>query len=363
MGLVAAKCTQCGANIEVDDSKEAGICKFCGTAFITEKVISNYNTNITNNFAGATINVNGPNLNNLYQLARRFKLDGNSTEAAKYYNMIIEQDSSSWEAYFYVVYYKALLVDKTQIQSSAMSIVTCLDTVFDLIDKEETTTEGKESAIIEVADSCLSLATVLHNAILDPSDVIVSSAEIPSHIRDVAKICVYIATIGYMVGDTIERRFPDLLLNDKTIIVSCWKQGVDFHTDCIGELPNKSKGYDIINGYVEKIVKYDNSYMAPVNSSSGNTSSGSGGCYIATCVYGSYDCPQVWTLRRFRDDTLDTKWYGKVFIKCYYAISPILVKWFGKTKWFRRFWKTKLDRMVSNLNDKGVDGSRYFDKY
>lgn len=25
------------------------------------------------------------------------------------------------------------------------------------------------------------------------------------------------------------------------------------------------------------------------------------GCYVATCVYGSYDCPEVWTLRRFRD--------------------------------------------------------------
>ena len=37
MSLVAAICTQCGAQIEVDDSKEAGICKHCGTAFITEK--------------------------------------------------------------------------------------------------------------------------------------------------------------------------------------------------------------------------------------------------------------------------------------------------------------------------------------
>ena len=41
MGFVAAKCTQCGANIEVDDTKEAGICKFCGTAFVTEKAINN----------------------------------------------------------------------------------------------------------------------------------------------------------------------------------------------------------------------------------------------------------------------------------------------------------------------------------
>jgi uncharacterized membrane protein len=44
MGLIAAKCTNCGANIEVDDSKEAGICSHCGTAFITEKVINNYVT-------------------------------------------------------------------------------------------------------------------------------------------------------------------------------------------------------------------------------------------------------------------------------------------------------------------------------
>ena len=53
MALKPAICTQCGANIEVDDSKEAGICKYCGTAFITEKVIANYNYttvhNITNN--------------------------------------------------------------------------------------------------------------------------------------------------------------------------------------------------------------------------------------------------------------------------------------------------------------------------
>lgn len=43
MGLIAAKCTQCGANIEVDGAKEAGICKFRGTTFVTEKAIYNYN--------------------------------------------------------------------------------------------------------------------------------------------------------------------------------------------------------------------------------------------------------------------------------------------------------------------------------
>lgn len=59
MGFVAAICTQCGANIDVDDSKEAGVCSHCGTAFITEKVVNNYHihNNVTNNIEHATIHV------------------------------------------------------------------------------------------------------------------------------------------------------------------------------------------------------------------------------------------------------------------------------------------------------------------
>ena len=38
MALIAAKCTQCGADIEVDETKEGGVCKNCGTPFITEKI-------------------------------------------------------------------------------------------------------------------------------------------------------------------------------------------------------------------------------------------------------------------------------------------------------------------------------------
>ena len=49
MGMVAAICTQCGAAIKVDESKEAGICPHCGTAFITEKVVNNYVVNNTVN--------------------------------------------------------------------------------------------------------------------------------------------------------------------------------------------------------------------------------------------------------------------------------------------------------------------------
>lgn len=86
-----------------------------------------------------------------------------------------------------------------------------------------------------------------------------------------------------------------------------------------------------------------------------------GGCYVATCVYGSYDCPQVWTLRRFRDYELSKSWYGRLFIKTYYAISPKIVKLFGKTKWFNNMWRPKLDKMVAKLNEEGYESTPYDD--
>ncbi len=86
------------------------------------------------------------------------------------------------------------------------------------------------------------------------------------------------------------------------------------------------------------------------------------GCYVATAVYGSYDCPEVWTLRRYRDNKLATTWLGRAFIRIYYAISPTLVRWFGKTKWFNRFFKSILDKKVRQLNERGVDNTAYNDR-
>lgn len=101
--------------------------------------------------------------------------------------------------------------------------------------------------------------------------------------------------------------------------------------------------------------------LAQSNSSSPSTSDNSGCCYIATCVYGSYDCPQVWTLRRFRDDFLAEHAFGRGFIRCYYAIAPYLVKIFGDCSPVRSFWKLLLDRMVGTLNKMGYQDTPYED--
>jgi hypothetical protein len=87
-----------------------------------------------------------------------------------------------------------------------------------------------------------------------------------------------------------------------------------------------------------------------------------GGCYIATAVYGSYDCPEVWVLRRYRDYSLARTWYGRTFIKCYYFISPKIVRHFGKAKLFNTFWKKVLDQKVKQLKSKGYGETPFKDK-
>jgi len=115
----------------------------------------------------------------------------------------------------------------------------------------------------------------------------------------------------------------------------------------------------------EEVKKVYPDYVAPsltTYSYSNTYSNTSGGCYVATCVYGSYECPQVWTLRRYRDNTLAETLLGRLFIRTYYAVSPTIVKWFGETAWFKKLWKGKLDRMVAKLKAEGVEDTPYDDR-
>ncbi len=78
------------------------------------------------------------------------------------------------------------------------------------------------------------------------------------------------------------------------------------------------------------------------------------GCYIATCVYGSYDCPEVRVLRRYRDEKLALTAPGRWFIRCYYALSPTAVRVLGDSAFIRNIWRKMLDRKIRSLRRQGV---------
>lgn len=113
--------------------------------------------------------------------------------------------------------------------------------------------------------------------------------------------------------------------------------------------------------------KYEHTFISSGRTGTGSVGKNStdvkngGACYIATCVYGSYDTPELWIFRRFRDGYLGSRGWGRAFIRVYYAVSPVLVFLFGRSHWFRSFWRRVLDRIAADLRKKGYEDTRYSD--
>lgn len=117
----------------------------------------------------------------------------------------------------------------------------------------------------------------------------------------------------------------------------------------------------IIETIAQKTIRSNaNSYGT--SSYSRTTKTSSGGCYVATAIYGSYDCPEVWLLRRYRDFSLQQSVLGRLFIKVYYKISPIFVKYFGNNRIFKSVGKFVLDKIVNLLRNKGYSDGCYYDR-
>jgi hypothetical protein len=109
-----------------------------------------------------------------------------------------------------------------------------------------------------------------------------------------------------------------------------------------GEVRNKHHSFISINGNPDDDV-------CNICGITRRSSKKQGVCYIATAVYGSYDCPQVQILRNYRDDVLSNTWHGRTFIRLYYATSPTVVKFLGKKEWFNKFFRKRLDALVEML--------------
>lgn len=374
-------CEMCGST-ELLKQDGMYVCQSCGTKYSVEEA--------KKMMVEGTVKIdNSDKLKNYYTLARQARESNDAENAVKYYDLIKQEDPNSWEACFYNVYFRATQTKIMFIQSAANSINNCLGTVFDLIKNGPDSEEEKKNHALEVALRVTLICTLLessskstlNNCWSDTSNSI-------SHALDYSNRTLAAADALFKCGDLIER---DYNTDDGMMKNACelWKSGVNMWKTAYALFDDHANRYSIMkNSYVSKIQKYQNGYVfsSPLYSgfpgqyasvvgknsnsdfgvgySSGSSSGGSssGGCYVATAVYGSYDCPQVWTLRRYRDYTLAETWYGRAFIHTYYAISPTLVKWFGHTEWFKKMWKGKLDRMVENLRAEGVEDTPYEDR-
>lgn len=336
-------CEMCGST---DLMKQDGVfvCQSCGCKYSVEEA-KRMMVEGTVDVQGTVKVDNSAFVEKYLANARRAKNKTDWEEVEKYYNMVEQNDPQNIEAIFYSSYGKAMLsltdADRFKRQQK-----------FDVFGKSISVIDDYYD--VNKADELMPIIQEMSTDLirLTQSNFVYNTS---NNGNDSNYTWIMFAQAEIQFIESVE----NILKKDEKAYLY---QIVITHYDrCIRNAKvdlNTSNLYrDRMQKANERLAELDPTYQAKTV-----PETKVGGCYVATAVYSSYDCPQVWTLRRYRDYTLAETWYGRAFIRTYYAFSPTLVKWFGHTDWFKKMWKGKLDRMVANLNTEGVEDTPYEDK-
>ncbi|MEE0866251.1 MAG: CFI-box-CTERM domain-containing protein [Clostridia bacterium] len=361
------KCELCGSN---DFKKVNGEyeCQFCHTKYSPEdakKMMIEGTVEVT-----GTVNIDVSDKQKNYEkLAERSFKDKLYDQAYNYYEKLLEMDSDNWE----YVYKKGVCAawQSTLANFRVDETIKACKNAFNIIEIQNIELENKEKVCYQMADDinkvCVAFCALAQNHYNEFWELESAAPDYWGHLQQLIDCEEYAKEIikEYIANDETKDLYLVILKNLVTYLCEIcasrkYKSGYNQYGATYGWIWYKNElraplieKYD---NYVLEIKKLEPEYVAPVMQKQAKA-----GCYVATCVYGSYDCPQVWTLRRYRDYCLAETWYGRLFIKTYYAISPTIVKLFGKTKWFKSIWKIKLDKMVKKLQDEGYSAKPYND--
>lgn len=280
--------------------------------------------------------------------ARRAREKQDWEEVEKYYNLVEQNDPYNIEAVFYSAFGKAKMsmIDQDLFKRKQICGVLCRS--ISVIDDYYNVTKSIENQrlIIQMHYDLMDMyhSNFVFNRTVNAYGITIWSDEKETYYLFATVAIGFIESVENIIRKDNQFVYWKLVFEQERYLID--NEGMNKDSR---EFHQQKALY-----YAEQIKRVDPSFHDDIPTA--------GACYVATCVYGSYDCPPVWTLRRYRDYTLGETWYGRAFIRTYYAISPTLVKWFGKTKWFKNMWKPKLDRMVKRLNDEGVEDTPYNDR-
>lgn len=331
---------------------QAVVCELCGSTDIVKKddmfqcqhCGAKYNVEEAKKLIG-NIKSDNNQTEKYLSLARRAKEENNAENAAKYYELVLLENPMSWEASFYTVYFQAMGCKIINIESAAYSVANNVSGTIRLI-HDNVMGDEQARALAEVIARSAAITIMFAEAAVNHYNSF-------SQVDSARSECSGRIVAADSILDQLEKGLKSYFTGNKQSIVALQELQLSYISK-YAKMYNKEYRNAEINRLTNEIRQQDSSFTPPEVET--------GGCYVATAVYGSYDCPQVWTLRRYRDDTLAKTWYGRAFVRTYYAVSPTLVKCFGETAWFKKLWRGKLDNMVKRLNAEGYENTPYRDK-
>ncbi len=382
MSRVKAKCPNCNELIDIDDSEFNVVCKYCGVPFMPKEGIEKYNEHIAalaNNLNIDTINVNAEDISNFATLGLSSLKEKNHEKCGFYADDILKRKPSAPEGLLLKAFFvsnnyskeegirKYFLAYENSKDEKLTKLI--LDTFKD--EFEDYSIENfaylfneilhhNHKSIIDLyryaltfVSSSFSDEPMITSLNLNMNDVFtyLSFKQNQSFIFDDYTFYYDQNMLVVVKEDKIYRVIYFKAINSETEKYFLKKEEKKYsYNFYVGERIVLLKSSDVIQD-LEKLIADNGCTITPIK----------GGCYIATCIYGSYNAKEVWVLRRYRDEYLSSFALGRAFIKLYYLISPSIVKLFKNNKVFHRINKKVLDRKVKKLQDKGYLDTPYRD--
>ena len=373
--LVAAKCPNCGSNIEVNQNDNKSKCEYCEATILVDDAIERLRIELS----GEVEVKNLPKFKSLIKIADRAYDDKDYEKALDNYRQALTIDPDDWRSTYRegICTARVSTLAKFDLDKAILSSKNALKILIEKKISEKDLATHKVEMAHDLIDLCITFYNFAFNHYGEYWQLDNSANEMWNRILVVRDGSKFISDV--LVNDKVISLCPKdkngeetkgwkLLALKENVLCNAticeprkYKSGYNQYGDIYATTTiNAALRAELVSEYdqcVALIKEAEPEYEPPKIDRVGKTS----GCYVATCVYGSYDCPQVWTLRRFRDYELSKTWYGRLFIKIYYKVSPTIVKVFGKTKWFNKICKPKLDKMVEKLNKEGYDSTPYED--
>ena len=242
-------CEMCGSNMV---KKEGGfyICQACGTKFIAKDSQNDGNYQFNGD-------LDSQELENLYELARRARENGDAEFGYQYYNEILIKVPYDWEAQFYVGYFRAFLVDfldDNAIDDFCRIIASAVSIVDNLEDVEE-----KKYAIQLFSSEIYGFVENYYQTYFEQAQYEhdYDGEYLAWYVNSLLELCNLLNYYGDLVENLTDESYQDSL--------DSWKYSIDLHINLYKFLSffDKPEHDEYIDIYVEKIHQYDPDYEKP----------------------------------------------------------------------------------------------------
>lgn len=259
------RCEACGASNLLKDG-DYFVCEYCGCKYRKEDILvhSEGRLNISN--SNVVIN-NGVNPQNILTIARRAHHDRNSALAKEYYDKFLEIDPSSWEAYFYKLYYDVMLCYDLELREKCEVMMSGADTVLKMLFDSVLNQNDRRNFIRQIAVDFMYLEEERGQVIINMAPHI-SKGEYYSYVLQCDAIAVCIAAYCNAMYDAFGNAEAQLYYD-------CWCRSVFMFSKEIDAMVKKyGRGitrYFVKNTrnkampHIEKIKQYNPQYVPPRN--------------------------------------------------------------------------------------------------